>query len=1258
MIPMSLGRRLRCALADEFARALSVDITAAQIDQANVDATKEPPPVPPDWRVANIPSELLDLWRSVAQDQADRPLEAGCAHPPDRRLFPDVPTVVLDAADEALRPDPLPFATFSPGANFPTPVPEDPERRIALAKATMKDIMAGAVSVAFVHTSSRVDGDLLPVFMVRQHAGKWRIIHDARLTNLGLPRSSAAYEYVSDVLHYPDAVVSTRLDLWSAYRQVGLHPTDRRRLGFRIGTAVAFYDALPFGLSWAPARFLAAVRPAILQARAEGYYVIWYMDDILVLGRDIRHFVDGVKRVVQLLGHLGLRVAADKFFPVAASRLDFIGHVIDFDQGTIEPTARRLEELTSLARSMAAAATVSCEDLQRVAGVLAFMAGPAGVRFPFRSLHPTISAMRSARLTFALNTPILRQELLAISALTTDDLVYHFRDDLQRRSRPPIHITGDANEPGWAAVASLNGDVTVARSGPWSSEDLTLFHSSAAREIEAVRRAVIAFDLRDCAVVYTSDARAAIAAICHRAKAAGTAAATFALLAELRARRLSLDMAWCSRELGLLPLADAVARLHPLSNGCPVTAEWALRPAAFAESCRLLGLQPTVDLFASAPLHQLPRFCSRTPCVDGSIGGGHTLPLESEIPFVFAPWSQLRRALLRIAGPGGPQRAIVVVRVDSSCKGFTTLAALESAGIIRVTAAVALHHSCLVAATGAPATRQLWPLRVLRLERGGNGGGAVAPCTTAGPGQPLWWSREDLVCVEHNPGPGGDDEWDDAAAVRVTPAADSAPSIAAVARALQSPGSDPLGEVAAVVRDAVAPEVLGRLAALHAAFTPQSTAESHVRAAKEFGAYVRANARPRAAWTDAVACTLLAAWADTLASPGRRLKAKTIRTYVYAARAVLRLWGVPVQDTARILQSALYRIGCLRRDIASTKVPFTLEHLEAMFEAVKARGLLADPRYLMLLAGMTLAFALVLRGETLRALFPRHVQVRGDAVTLDFEGKRKNDPVFKAADPQGLKVGRACQLAARCLSMWLACLPPSWQGPLFPRLVRERAPRGTTTHAGYQWIMEPMSRDAWNRAIKELCALANVKDHLTTHCLRVGGAQDVYRRSGGNLRLVRRTGDWSSDAVFLYLGMAVEEAIDLSRGGELGPSTGGSDVKSSVGAARASGAGDPISTTHGTTPTVSATFRPTTHASAQRALEDDDDEVCDPATSSQIRGPLVGTCGLCASPLGPSTRAAMCAMHSCALMCCKACHPKRDLRYTWHCPLHAALGDA
>ena len=1167
----------------------------------------------------------------AARYRAAFPFQAGVVNPPRQADFPNVPADILAASASAARGDPLPFdAKPDPSlvADLPSAVPPEPEARLAMARAIVKDVLSSAVHIAVpTHPAPPAaasvfalpghdHADSMPLFMVQSRSsGKWRMCHDARFANAFLPSSSAIYESIADVADLgKKAKVMTTVDAFSAYRQCPLSRTDSERLGFRIGPYRGVYRSLPFGLSWAPARFIDVLRPVLVEARARGVAAIWYMDDIAVFGEDAADLARSMRIITDLFASMNLLIAPDKFPPYIHRVCPFLGCLLDLNAGVVAPTPSRLDALNETIDQVMAAphGLAPLNTLRSLLGVVSFISGAGRLPVIRRALDDAVAAATAANSSQVFISPMARDELRAIRDTSAAEWGFDYRADADRRARDAVIMTVDSGEHGWGAV--YHGR-SLSASGPWPDGDDV---SSAAREIEGISRAIEAFDWNNVHLVVVCDATAAIHAITRGGRSFGTAAAARALASAVRSRRISLDVIWCSREMGMIPLADALGRRHAGATGDAGgdgrrrrTAEWSLDAQVFRDVCGALQASPTVDLFASAGNARLPRWCTRVPAMgtEGCVGEGHTLALDAEVPYVFAPWSQARKAVLRWVRSASAE-AVFVIRRRADDRAYASLVALEALGRLHVRAAVAVHHSALVAASGARAREELAPTLALRVCRGGY---------PRGGGRPLWWTRERLVCVEPNPGP-DDDPWEEAKALRVLPPVTTLPSVAAAVDAIRNRRI--LEEAAVVTADTIAwAELWTAIAALHAQFTPASTAEGQARAAKRFADFVQGHpgVNPAGAWTDDVAAALLARWAIHRAEVDR-VCAKTIRNDVFAVRAVLRLWGQPLRDERRILYSTMFRIGCFVRARASRKTPFTVEKLDAIYEYLRSTSLIHDMAVLRIICAMYLAFALAQRGQTIRALRPHHIVVDGDAIALRFDGPSKTDQRYKAAPPRGHATSRTFARAAELLRAWLRCLPPGWSGRLFPVLVQSgaAAARRPVLHAGWQWIDEELRRDVFNNYIKVWASCAGIRDHLTFHCLRVAGAQSIYRDSGGSLRLTSAVGDWASDAVLIYLAVSGEEARAIPDPGRTVP---GQMTEGGLSKAPAAGAAEAVEPAAAPADTAGA-------------------------------GPLSGICTGCGGQIGEADRAALCVVTTCTAMCCKA-RCWRDLRRNWWCPEHS-----
>ena len=127
----------------------------------------------------------------------------------------------------------------------------------------------------------------------RNRPNKWRLIvdlstPDGHSVNNGISKDLARLSYVdvvAGILQRGRGTLLAKMDIWQAYRNVPIHPSDRLLLGMQW-RGETFADAtLPFGLRSAPLIF-----PAIadaLQWAMQKMGVDWvahYIDDFITMG--------------------------------------------------------------------------------------------------------------------------------------------------------------------------------------------------------------------------------------------------------------------------------------------------------------------------------------------------------------------------------------------------------------------------------------------------------------------------------------------------------------------------------------------------------------------------------------------------------------------------------------------------------------------------------------------------------------------------------------------------------------------------------------------------------------------------------------------------------------------------------------------------------------------------------------------------------------------------------------------------------------
>jgi hypothetical protein len=190
--------------------------------------------------------------------------------------------------------------------------------------------------------------------------GKWRLILDLSTphnvsVNDGVAKDLCSMRYatvdnaVEKVLRLGADSLLAKIDVEHAYRNVPIHPSDRRLLGMMWEGSLYVDTVLPFGLRSAPKIFSSIADTIEWIALQEGVSVlIHYLDDFLTMGGksspECSHNLD---LLIQLCNRLGIPLKWQKL-EGPATMLTFLGIVLDTHRMEMRLPEGRLEELKQL----------------------------------------------------------------------------------------------------------------------------------------------------------------------------------------------------------------------------------------------------------------------------------------------------------------------------------------------------------------------------------------------------------------------------------------------------------------------------------------------------------------------------------------------------------------------------------------------------------------------------------------------------------------------------------------------------------------------------------------------------------------------------------------------------------------------------------------------------------------------------------------------------------------------------------------------
>jgi hypothetical protein len=155
---------------------------------------------------------------------------------------------------------------------------------------------------------------------------KWRICVDFRKLNEITIGDSYPLPNIQDILDkLGRARYFTALDCASGYLQVPIAEEDRHKTAFSTANGHFEFKRMPFGLKSAPSTFQRMMNNVLSELIGDRCLV--YMDDILIIGENLREHNQKLRGVFQKLREYNLKIEPDKC-EFLKEELNYLGHVV------------------------------------------------------------------------------------------------------------------------------------------------------------------------------------------------------------------------------------------------------------------------------------------------------------------------------------------------------------------------------------------------------------------------------------------------------------------------------------------------------------------------------------------------------------------------------------------------------------------------------------------------------------------------------------------------------------------------------------------------------------------------------------------------------------------------------------------------------------------------------------------------------------------------------------------------------------------
>jgi hypothetical protein len=358
---------------------------------------------------------------------------------------------------ELLDADPALLQVIRAGVTLPLQrrptAPRRPQLTLTAEQAILKEmkdlVRSGAARPLSAAESARTES-WTPCFQVPKRTGGTRLIMDLRLLNknLTVPKFRAdTWKTVESVLSNESLRWAVVIDFTGWFHHLSLAETAGRWV--RVSAAGSSFQVvgLPFGLSASPFWAQRLARPVIAHLRAQGWPIVWYVDDLLITATSPEELSARVVYALNLFLRLGLSVNFKKSVLIPSQVVTYLGMQLDLLQRRVYPAPNRRAQALAVLRTLRGR-TVWSPSLLQAAGILNWMQKgiPAVIGWP-RTLMKFGAQLRRRHGNRVQAPPPLRHAIHELTEAAKSEITTPLP-----RSSPPWRVETDASTEGWGGI--------------------------------------------------------------------------------------------------------------------------------------------------------------------------------------------------------------------------------------------------------------------------------------------------------------------------------------------------------------------------------------------------------------------------------------------------------------------------------------------------------------------------------------------------------------------------------------------------------------------------------------------------------------------------------------------------------------------------------------------------------------------------------------------------------------------------------------
>ncbi|WJX12848.1 hypothetical protein P8452_03301 [Trifolium repens] len=222
------------------------------------------------------------------------------------------------------------FIDLQPGTG---PISESAYRMAPAELVELKGQIEDLLEKGFIRPSVSPWG--APVLLVKKKDGKSRLCVDYRKLNKVTIKNRYPLPRIDDLMdQLRGASVFSKIDLKSGYHQIRVRDEDIQKTAFRTRYGHYEFLVMPFGVTNAPAIFMAYMN-RIFHSFLDKFVVV-FIDDILVYSKSEEEHVEHLRLVLQVLRECKLYANPSKC-DFWLEEVNFLGHVISKEGIAVDP---------------------------------------------------------------------------------------------------------------------------------------------------------------------------------------------------------------------------------------------------------------------------------------------------------------------------------------------------------------------------------------------------------------------------------------------------------------------------------------------------------------------------------------------------------------------------------------------------------------------------------------------------------------------------------------------------------------------------------------------------------------------------------------------------------------------------------------------------------------------------------------------------------------------------------------------------------